>query len=257
LLIDAATPAEEVAQALPPFTFVVAAGSGVNLLDLADDLATTGAPFATVETLVPGLSGAIAVSQALAFDQGADRWTIRAAQPGAITAAGSLGSDGIVETDPFVRVEVVDLDGNAAGVRPRLSAILAGGAAPEFRALAAPTQLAPAPASATGGQAFTVLLAHAIGDDRTEPGLYRVELRDEAGRGWTLWRFDQAGTADVQVRVVDSADAGGVGLDDGILVSSVAAFAWSSLVPADFLWTDVEREFELFSRTEQISFAKP
>lgn len=252
LLIDASTPPEEAAQPVPAFTFEVAAGSGVDLLRLA-----VGAPFAVVDTLIPGLPGAIGVAQGLAYDQGGDRWTIRAGFPGAITAGGSLGSAGVVETDPFVRVEVVDLDGNAAGVRPRLSTLQAAGPSPVFRALAAPRQLAPAPAASTGGQEFTLLLTHAIGDDRTEPGLYRIDLRDVGGRVWTLWRFDPAGSADVQVRVVDVAALGGTGLADGQLQSSVAAFAWSSLAPLDFLWTDVEREFELFSRAAPQTFVKP
>src|SRR6185436_19567806 len=109
----------------------------------------------------------------------------------------------------------------------------------------------------SGGQAFTLGLVHAIGDERGMPGLYEVELSDPAGRGWSLWRFDPAGTAEVQVRVVDVADAGAVGLADGTIESHVSAFAWSSLVATDFLWSDVEREFELFSRAGARHFLKP
>lgn len=257
LLDDPSTPPEEAPQALPAFTFRVGAGSGVDLLLLADDAATSGAPFATVETLIPGVPGSIAVAQALTFEQGADAWTVRAAMPGAITAAGSLGASGSVETDPFVRVEVLDQNGNSAGARPRLSSIVAGAPAPEFLALDVATQLAPAATASSGGQAFTLLLAHAIGDDRTEAGLYRVDLRDDAGRQWCLWRFDPAGSADIPIRVVDVAEAGAIGLADGAIVSRTSAYAWQGLLPASFLWTDVERRFELFSRSGPISFQKP
>ncbi len=257
LLDDPATAPEEAAQAVPAFTFQVDPAGGVDLGTLK-----VGAPFTSVDTLVPGLPGSIAVGLGLAFDQvGGDRWTIRAAFPGAVTAAGSLGSDGRVDTDPFVRVEVSDTDGitdgNTAGVRPRLSDIPATGPPAVFRALAVPAQLSPAAGAQSGGQSFTLLLTHAIADDRPEPGLYRVELVDTAGRGWVLWRFDQAGTADVEIRVVDVGDAGGVGLLDGDLDSTASAFAWSSLAGTDFLWSDVEREFELFSRAATLTFQKP
>jgi hypothetical protein len=257
LLDDPSTPAEEATQGLPAFTFRVDPVSGVDLLELTDDPATSGVPFATVETLVPGLPGSIAVAQALTYDQGGNAWTVRAAMPGAITAAGSLGSAGRVDTDPFVRVSVIDEDGNQACARPRLSAIVAGAPAPEFRALSVATQLSPAPTASTGGQAFTLLLTHAIGDDRSEGGLYRVELEDEAGRRWSLWRFDPAGTADVPLRVVDVGEAGALGLADGIIVSQVSAFAWQGLVATSFLWSDIERRFELFSQSARFSFQKP
>jgi hypothetical protein len=255
LLDDPDAPAEDAASKVPEFTFQVDPASGVDLAGLTDDPETTGAPFVTVETLVPGVPGAIAAAQGLAFEQGAgtNRWTIRAAQPGAITMAGSLGADGRVDTDPFVRVEVLDVHGNAAGVRPRVSSLPADGSA-VLRALHVPAQLAPAGGAQSGGEAFTLLLTHAI--DRTEPGLYRAELLDSAGRGWDLWRFDSAGSADVEIRVVDVGEAGGAGLLDGDLRSTVSAFAWGPLVSTDFFWSDVEREFELFSRAAPLIFAK-
>lgn len=259
LLDDPSTPPEEAVQAIPAFTFRLDAASGVDLLDVADDPATSGVLFADVEVLIPGLKGAIAVSQALSFDQGGNRWSVRAALPGTITAAGPLGADGVVSPDPFVRVEIADREGNVAGVRPRLSTLLAGGANPEFRALSAPTQLAPAPDALTGAQAFTILLTHVIGDDRAEnqKGLYLVEFEDDQGRRWNLWRFDPPGAANVPIRAVDPADGGGVGLSDGSVQTSVSAYAWSALTPTAFLWSDVEREFELFARAEPFSFGKP
>jgi hypothetical protein len=262
LLIDPGSPAEDDVQATPPFLFRVDGASGVDLLDLRDDPDTpeaVGAPFVSVDALVPGLPGSIGVGNGLAFDQGGGDWRILGALAGAITAGGSLGRDGVVEGDPFVRVEVIDGPGNAAGARPRIPAILAGGAMPEFRALAVPTQLEPPPSAQTGDEAFTLRLTHAIDDSQVQPGrgLYRVLLRDAAGRRWSLWRFDPPGTDPVEIRVVDVGEAGGAGLMDGTLTSSVSAYAWGTLSATNFLWSDVERLFELFSRAAPVSFTKP
>jgi hypothetical protein len=255
LLLDPGTPPEEAAQAVPAFTFHVRAGSGVDLQTLADDPATSGAPFVSVDALVPGMAGSIGVGLGLAYDLGGGRWTVRAGFAGAVSAAGSLGSAGSVDSDPFVRVEVLDLAGNAAGIRQRVQAIAAAGGVPEFDALDVPELLAPAPGASAGGQAFTLVLRHAIGDDRTEPGIYRVELTDEGNRRWTLWRFDGPGSGDVTLRVVDLPP--GEGLEDGTVVCTAAAYAWPSLSTSDFFWSDVARAFELFARDGAVSFSKP
>jgi hypothetical protein len=262
LLDDPGLAPEDATQEVRAFNFRLDAASGVDLLDLADDPATTGALFADVEVLIPGLKGALAVSQALSYGPSGGPWSVRAALPGAITAAGSLGADEIVDPDPFVRVEIVDDAGNAAGARPRLSTILAlppSPPDPEFRALSVPTPLAPLQGANSGGQAFDLRLTHVIGDERAEnqKGLYRVELEDLAGRVWTVWRFDPSGAADVRLRVVDPADGAGTGLADGTLLLRASAYAWSGLDPLNFLWSDLEREFELFARAEEISFLKP
>jgi hypothetical protein len=245
----------EHAQEVPEFLFRLPAASGVQA-PFQDDLDTTGEPFVSVDVLIPGLSGSIAVGTGIALGA-PDLWTIRSAFPGAVTAAGALGRQGVVDTDPFVRVELVDQEGDAAGIRPRLSTIQAGGPQPEFLALAAPTLLAPAAQGTTGGQAFTLRLRHVIGDERSVGGLYRVEMRDSSSRGWSLWRFDASGSADVELRVVDPADGGVVGLANGNLTARMSAYAWSGLVATDFFWTDVERRFELFARAQPVSFAKP
>jgi hypothetical protein len=234
LLVNAG--ASEAAQGVPPFRFrLPAPGVVTGQFDVDPD--ATGILRVGVECLVPGLGGAIAVGPGASFNVAVDLWTVLAAYPGAITAAGSLGSVGAVDTDPFVRVELADTVGNAVGIRPRLSTILAGGPLPEFKALDIARLTSPAPAAHTGSEAFTLALAQAIGDDRTEPGVYRVELVDIDQRGWTLWRFDPAGAADVLVRAVDLADGGGVGLADGDIAATSEAFAWSSLSLTDFLWS--------------------
>jgi hypothetical protein len=57
--------------------------------------------------------------------------------------------------------------------------------------------------------------------------------------------------------VVDVGDAGAVGLADGDLEATAAAYAWDSFSALDFLWSDVERDFELFSRAAPVTFQKP
>jgi len=242
LLTDGATPPEEAAIGLPPVVFQVDPGSGVGVLASDPDPTTTGNPFVTVEVLIPGIPGSLAVSTGLSFDQGGDRWVVRTAQPGAVTAGGPLGSVGIVDDDPFVRMELRDSESNAAGARPRLSTILAGGPLPVFHALAVPRVLSPLLGASTGGQPFNVVLSHAIGDERAAGGLYRVRLRDDAGRSWTLWRVDPTGSGDVLLRV----PVANVLASKELVIDS-AAYAWSGFSPIGFLWSDVEREVELFS----------
>lgn len=255
LLIDSELPDEEAAQALPPFLLRVDPAGGVNLGNLDDDLETQGEPFVSVDARVPGLGGSVAVGLGLSYDQGGGLWRVRAAQPGAVSATGPLGVDGAVDPDVSVRAEVVDAAGNASGVRPRLSAIVAGGNEPEFEALDVPRALAPL--ANLGSGAFTVELEHVIGDERSAGGLYRVELEDVTGRGWTLWRIDGSGSANVQLRGVDPADGGGSGLANGNVLVRGSAFAWEGFDPTAFLWSDIEREFEYFAHTSQQTLTKP
>ncbi len=256
MLTDARVSPEEAAVELPATVFRVDPGSGVTGT-LDDDPATTGVPFASVESLVPGIPGALATGMGLSFDLGGARWLVRSAQPGAVTPTGPLGSAGIVDDDPFVRIEFRDQAGNAAGVRPRGSTIEALGMSAEFAALPVPRLVAPAPGGNTGGEAFTLGLFQAIDDPRGENGLYLVELLDEAGRGWTLWRIDPPGTGDVLVRAPDLGDAGQSGLADGDLGVQTASFAWADLDPTVFLWSDVGREPDLLSFSQLVTIVKP
>ena len=255
LLFDSSVPAEEVAEALPVFGVSVDPAGGVDLARLALDLEVEGEARVTVETRVPGLAGSIALGIGLSYDQGGGLWRVRAAQPGAVTAAGPLGADGVVDSDVSVRAELRDVDGNAAGVRPRLSTILAGGSEPVFAAVDVPTVLTPA--TNTGGEAFTLALEHVLDDSRSEGGLYRVDLADVAGRRWSLWRVDGPGAADVLLRAVDLADGGGAGLADGDLDLEASVWAWQGFDGSAFLWSDVEREFELFAFAGVRTLQKP
>lgn len=249
LLLDSDDPTEEAA-ATPSVRLRVDPASGVDLGDLFGM-----APQGSVETRVPGLPGSIALGAALPYDQGGGLWRFRGARAGATTAAGALAM--AVDTDASIRMEVRDNDGNVAAARPRLSQIQAAGSDPEFRALDVPTVLAPLAGASTGTEAFDVVLRHVIEDGRGMAGLCRVRLLDMDGRGWDLWRVDPTGTADVRVRVVDPEDGGATGLADMDVTLEATAWAWTALSPSAFLWTDVEREFELFSRAGRFTFQKP
>jgi hypothetical protein len=249
LLPDTTDPTEE-AVATPSVRLRVDPGSGVDLGNLVG-----ATPQGSVETRIPGLPGSLALAPALPFDQGGGVWRFLGALPGAATDAGALASS--LDTDASIRMEVRDTAGNVAGARPRLGQIQAAGMDPEFRALDVPTVLSPSAGSSTGTQAFDIVLRHVIDDGRGMAGLYHVRLLDDEGRGWDLWRVDPTGTADVHVRVADPALLGGTGLADTTLVLEASAWAWTGLSPGAFLWTDLERDFELFSQAARFTFEKP
>jgi hypothetical protein len=108
------------------------------------------------------------------------------------------------------------------------------------------------PDTSIGDGAVTFAVTHVIGDERAAGGLYRLRLRDDTGRGWTLWRVDPAGTTPVLLRAPDVN-----GLADGEVVVESAAFAWSGFSPTSFLWSDVTREMELFAFAEPFTVDKP
>ncbi len=228
---------------------------GIDLFSLADDPATTGEPFVGVETLVPGVEGPLAVGLGLAFDQGFGMWSVRSAIPGAVAAGGELGVGGAIDTDLFLRCELRDASGAVAGARPRLSSL--AGLGNVVVASDVPQLLAPPPGSGTGGEDFTIAFSDVIPDSVGQPGLYRVDLSDGAGRRWCLWRTDPSGAASVLVHVPDLTLAGGAGLVDGTLSCRLHAFAWPSLDEQNFFWTDAERLHERVSRSGSLSFQKP
>jgi hypothetical protein len=56
---------------------------------------------------------------------------------------------------------------------------------------------------------------------------------------------------------VDVADGAAVGLSDGTVATLVSAFAWTGFSATGFLWSDIERDFELFSFAAATTFEKP
>ncbi len=255
LLGDPAASTGSASIELGPVEFHGDFANGIDLAALEDDPDTTGAPWVTAEALVPGVAGPVAVGLGLAFDRGVGVWAIRSAIPGAASVSGELGGSGIIDPDLLLRCELRDQHGAVAGSRPRLSAL--PGLSNVIFATHVPVLVAPPPAGNTGGEGFEVIFTDAIPDVAGQPGLYRIELSDAAGRGWTLWRADPSGTADVLVHVPDLTGTGGTGLANGTLSCRIHAFAWSALNPQTFLWSDAERAHELVSRSVRSTFQKP
>jgi hypothetical protein len=255
LLDDPAASTGSAAVELAPVVLRGDATVGIDLLDLDDDPETTGEPFVSVETVVPGLEGPVTVGLGLAFEQFIGVWNVRSAVPGAVDAGGIFGGSGALDPDFFLRCELRDASGAVAGARPRLSSI--PGLGGMLLASDVPALLAPAPGGSTGGEGFTIAFSDVVPDAAGMPGLYRVELADVAGRAWTLWRTDPAGVASTLVHAPDLVAAGGDGLANGMLTCRIHALAWPDLDVTSFFWTDAERLCERVSRSSTITFQKP
>ena len=251
LLNDAGVVPEEKPEELDPLVLRGDLALGIDTAALDDDPTTTGAPRISVEANVIGIPGAVQVGMGLAFDQGGDRWNVRSARPGAVTAAGFFGMGGTVDTDLFVRCELRDLDGDVSGVRPRLSDLpgLVGG---EVTAPAVPDLTSPLPGGITGGRAYDLVFQDTLPDSLGFEGLYRAQLTDSAGRRWVLWRVDPAGAGEVRIHVSDIATP----LADGAVTCELSAYAWKSLDTTSFLWTDVEREQNVFAIARSVGFTQ-
>jgi hypothetical protein len=255
LLDDPAATTGSAALELPPVRLRGDTTLGIDLLDLDDDPATTGEPFVTVETVVPGLEGPVAVGLGLAFEQFFGIWDVRSAIPGAVDVGGAFGATGAIDPDLFLRCELRDGLGAVAAARPRLSSL--AGLAGMLVASDVPALISPPNGGSSGAQAFSITFSDVIPDAAGMPGLYRVDLMDVAGRGWTLWSPDAAGGATALVHAPDLAPAGGTGLANGALLCRVQAFAWPGLDLASFFWTDAERLCERLARSPLFSFTKP
>ena len=120
----------------------------------------------------------------------------------------------------------------------------------------APYLLSPAPGSSVG-DSFTVQVSDVILDAHTRGGLVRVLLTDDNGRSWALWRPDPTGDpGSVDLFVPDLATVGGSPLADGTLTVSISAWAWAGFDAGAFLWSDLEREHDLFSHSMAYALTK-
>jgi hypothetical protein len=226
---------------------------GIDFAALDDDPDTTGTPRISVETIVPGIPGTVTVGLGLAFETlpGVTLWNVKSAVPGAVGTNGFFGLNGLVDTDFRVRMEVRDGAGARAGVRARRSA-LGVHAAPNL-----PELLAPARGGNSLALSYSIVFEDTILDATGEPGLYEVILTDALGRRWHLWRGDAPDGGDLTVRVPDLSGTAAIGLSPGPTACTISAFAWPSLSPSEFLWSDVEREHDLFAATKSVSFTVP
>lgn len=235
-----------------------------QLLSTAAWPALVGAPIVAVEASSPGIPAAVTVGRGVAFDDAMppDTWTLRAAYPGSVDGIqnvpadefGRLVTEGRVDPDLLLRVDVGDPAGNRGGARPRFS--LATGAI----TLPPVPILPPNPATPNaGGISFDLAFPDVLPDALAPPGtgLYRIELTDSASRRWTIFRADptDAQGPDVVVHVPDL--AGIFPLASGDLSARISAWSWATLDLSQFLWTDIEREHDLFVHSIGQSFTPP
>ena len=257
-LDDPGVPDEElVIDWLPQPTVFTIATTGIDLGQL------NGPPSVAVQANVPGMPGSLSVGLGVTFDNLAGGFDLRAAYAGVADVVqdsmtdelGEMLTRGLIEPELRLRVELTELPApggffsTRAGARPKLSE----GATMIFP-LGVPTIISPLPLEVTGPSGFDVIFAGVIFDQIVglgKRGIYRITLTSRGGRAYTLWLPDQNNLAGqpVRVHVPDISGLGGSSLEDAGLTVSVSAFAWSGFDLQDFLWTDVEREYDLFSHT--------
>ena len=217
-------------------------------------------PTVTIEAISPGLPDAVPVGLGVAFDTGGGPgpWAVRGAYPGVADGIDDGGGDelgelvtgGTLEADLFVRVEAEDTSGNRVGARPRFSnddSIL--------DPLNLPLFTTPGPGGGSGGSTYLITSTDVLPDSFGMPGLYRYRVQGPGARAWTLWRPDPAGSATVTTLVPDiGGDFGGTPLAPGSATLRISVYAWRGLNLTDFLWTDLEREHEVFAHTIAVPF---
>ena len=142
-----------------------------------------------------------------------------------------------------MRAELVDIFGNRSGARMPL--VLTGTIEP----LDVPFLLAPVGNS--GAAPYQLALQNVILDSFPTSGLYRARLVDGRGRGWSLWKTDDADPGSVRISVPDIAAAGGLPLANGPIEARIDAFRLPGLTTATtpFLWSDVGRDNDLRCNT--------
>jgi hypothetical protein len=218
-------------------------------------------PIITVEANSPGHPRSIVVGRGITADDPVfpETWIVLAAFPGAADGVQDVAEDnlgtwverGTLDGDLFLRAELTDAFGNLVGARPRLSQTDLSLLPPD-----APYLLAPASGSSVG-DSFTVQVSDVILDAHTRGGLVRVLLTDDNGRSWALWRPDPTGDpGSVDLFVPDLASVGGSPLADGTLTVSISAWAWAGFDAGAFLWSDLEREHDLFSHSMAYALTK-
>ncbi len=226
-----------------------AAASGLGTLD--------GGPLATIEGVCPGIPGAVPVGMGAAFDLTADSWTLLGAYAGIARGGddpanwGSLVTQGTLQPDLFLRAELIDEEGDRVGRRPRFSQTTGDLATPAVLVLRAPD-------GSSGGSSYDLVFDAVLTDAHStlQSGLYRAVLTDSEGRQWTLWRVDELdgapGTLTIHVP-----DLGADGLADGTIRCQLSAWTWPDFDPTAFLWSDIEREYDVFAHSPLVDFTQP
>ncbi|MDP6954918.1 MAG: Ig-like domain-containing protein [Planctomycetota bacterium] len=227
---------------------------GLDVSSLANFDGAVAEPQVTVEANAPGHPSSLVIGRGLSADIPGfpESWVVQAAYPGAADGVvdvagdelGSWVSRGTLDGDLFLRAELTDGSGNRVGARPRLSLTDLALLPPDAAQL-----LSPAPGSTVGGT-FNLQVSDVILDAHGRGGLVRVTLTDDGGRMWTLWRPDPSGDpASVDFHVPDLGTVGGTPPAEGPLSVSISTWAWPGFDAGGFLWSDVDREYDLYSHS--------
>jgi hypothetical protein len=115
--------------------------------------------------------------------------------------------------------------------------------------------LSPASGANTGGASYDLDIADTLVDSQAMDGMYRAHLTDSAGRGWSLWHRDEPdGGGMIRIHVPAIAAAGGTPLANGTITCRTTLLAAPGLDTTQFLWSDLHREAEIYTRSELFSF---
>ncbi|MEM9799680.1 MAG: carboxypeptidase-like regulatory domain-containing protein [Planctomycetota bacterium] len=232
-------------QPLPTPPVVLDIGGLANLGTLE------GSPFVTIEGVAAGLAGPLVVGRGNPYDLAQSTWTVLGAIAGPAGPAGELVTRGAIDPDLFVRARLVDTDGNQVAARPRASS----GSA-QIAPIDVPRFLVPGPGGSTGGDAYNIQIEDTLPDSVGGDGLVRVVVTGPDSRRWILWGLDTSDAAGpLLLSVPEIASQGGMPLADGAQTAEVRL--WGAPIDrGQFLWSDLEREHEVFGRAAPVTFTQ-
>lgn len=225
--------------------------AGLDEGQLVGDDSFFGAPIVSVEAVSPGLHGTLPVGVGLAYAAGAD-WDLRTAVPGDVGIGGAITLTGALEEDLLLRAELRDADGNRSARRPTFAQVEAGSGSLTLPAVSQVTS--PGPGGEVFGDAFDLVFDDVLTDAAGRPGIYEVELTLSEGRRWLLYLPDPADGVGTSVHVPDGLV--GLSLPVGEVSCVVTVMGYATLDLSSFLWSDLERRYDAFSRSAPILFSK-
>lgn len=225
--------------------------AGLDEGQLVGDDSFAGLPIVSVEAVSPGLHGTLPVGVGFAYADGAD-WNLRTAVPGDVGIGGAITLTGALEEDLLLRAELRDVDGNRSARRPTFAQVEAGSGSLALPAVSQVTD--PGPGGSVFGNPFDLVFDDVLTDAEGQPGIYEVELTLPGGRRWVLYLPDPSDGTGTSVHVPDG--LAGLAIPDGDVDCVVTAMGYESLTLSSFLWSDLERRYDQFSRSAAIRFSK-
>ena len=236
-------------------TSMLVALDPLNLLD--------GEPRVLIEGVVSSLGTTATVGAGIADEiiPGTLVWTVQSAFAGAADGVSSSAEDllgrwvsqGLIEADLLLRLDLVDTSGNSTGRRVRFSDMEG---APLV--VASDVPVLQVPVFATGGSAFRLEFTDTLDD--TQGGLYQVRMTDVTGRSWEVWRLDELGTGgNLTAHVPEIELFGGQPLADGTLsvVVSLRGLPAAQFDASAFLWSELGTRADVRAHTAPKNLQQP